>query len=84
MGGGHHHFNAEAQPKAEQDLEAFEAAKTPYAYRDTCGHLLLKLNACRRETWFNPGKCGHERHTYEECQYIAFQQRIEEKKKLSS
>jgi len=48
--------------------------------RDTCGHLLLKLNKCRRDTWWNPERCGHERHTYEECQYNAYLQRCEAKK----
>jgi len=47
--------------------------------RDTCGHLLTKLNACRREEHWLPWKCGHERHTYEECQYIAWNQRVDMK-----
>jgi NADH dehydrogenase (ubiquinone) 1 beta subcomplex subunit 7 len=79
MGGGHH-INHEAMPKQNQDLEALKAARIPLAFRDTCGHLLIKLNECRRETLFNPHKCGHERHTYEECGYYAYLQRVEAKK----
>ena len=80
MGGGAHHYNPEAQPKRDQDTEAFKEARMPYHMRDTCGHLLLKLNECRRGTWWNPERCGHERHTYEECQYNAYLQRCEAKK----
>ena len=80
MGGGAHHFNPEAQPKREQDLEALKDAKIPICMRDTCAHLLIGLNKCRRDTWWNPGRCGHERHTYEECQYNAYLQRREAKK----
>ena len=79
MGGGHH-FNPEAEPKKDQDLQALKDNKVPLAFRDTCGHLLIKLNKCRRETFFSPNKCGHERHTYEECGYYAFLQRVEAKK----
>ena len=79
MGGGHHHYNPEAEPRADQDLAALAKAKTPIAYRDTCGHLLVPLNKCRRESWWNPGECGHERHTYEECLYNSYLQRCEAK-----
>jgi NADH dehydrogenase (ubiquinone) 1 beta subcomplex subunit 7 len=79
MGGGEHHYNPEAEPKKDQDLQALKDAKVPLAFRDTCGHLLIKLNKCRRETYFSPNKCGHERHTYEECGYNAYLQRVEAK-----
>ena len=79
--GGHGH-NAEAMPQKKQDLQAMKDARMPLGWRDTCGHLLLKLNECRRETFFNPHKCGHYRHTYEECQYNGWLQRVEEKKVL--
>jgi NADH dehydrogenase (ubiquinone) 1 beta subcomplex subunit 7 len=81
MGGGHH-FNPEAMPKQDQDLEAIKAARIPLAFRDTCAHILIKLNQCRREHFFSPYQCGHERHTYEECGYYAYQQRVEAKKQL--
>ena len=81
MGGGHHH-NEEAMPKKVQDLQAIKDAKMPLGWRDTCAHLLLKLNECRHETYWNPHKCGHQRHTYEECQYIGWLQRVEAKKEM--
>lgn len=75
MGGGHH-VNPEAMPRMDQNLAEMEATRMPLPYRDTCGHLLTKLNKCRRETAFMPWKCGHERHTFEECEYIAWNQRV--------
>eukprot|EP00978_Attheya_sp_CCMP212_P001309 scaffold2735_cov61-Attheya_sp.AAC.5 len=79
MGGGHHHYNPEAEPRFDQDLEKIKQARVPLAFRDTCAHLLIDLNKCRRETMWNPGKCGHLRHTYEECGYNSYLQRIEAK-----
>lgn len=32
-------------------------ARLPLAYRDSCAHLLIPLNKCRRETWYAPWKC---------------------------
>lgn len=32
-------------------------AKLPLAYRDSCGHLLIPLNKCRREEWYMPWTC---------------------------
>lgn len=83
MGGGHHHFNPAAEPKRNQDQEALRKHKVPLAFRDTCAHLLIPLNKCRGENFFSPNQCGHERHTYEECLYYAWLQRIEVKKQLS-
>jgi NADH dehydrogenase (ubiquinone) 1 beta subcomplex subunit 7 len=79
--GGHHH-NPEAMPKKDQDLQAIKDAKIPLGWRDTCSHLLIKLNDCRRETFFNPHKCSHQRHTYEECEYIGWLQRVDAKKEM--
>jgi NADH dehydrogenase (ubiquinone) 1 beta subcomplex subunit 7 len=78
MGGGHHH-NPAANPRADQDHEAMAKARVPLAFRDTCAHLLMPLNKCRRETWWSPNQCGHERHTYEECLYNSYLQRCEAK-----
>lgn len=80
MGGGHHH-SAAAMPKAEQDLESLKRNQVALGYRDNCGHLLVALNSCRRETFFNPNQCTHQRHTYEECEYIAWSARGEAKTK---
>jgi len=55
-------------------------ARLPLAYRDTCAHLLIDLNACRVNNFYLPTRCGHERHGYEECEWLAYQQRIQMKK----
>lgn len=83
MGGDHHH-SPEAMPRAEQDWDSLKKAQIPLAYRDNCAHLLVPLNECRRDTFANPHKCNHERHIYEECQYIAWLQRIEKKKEMKA
>ena len=46
-----------------------EDASVPLQWRDYCAHLLIPLNACRRETLSAPWRCGHERHAYEQCQF---------------
>ena len=76
MGGDHHRNNPAAEPKADQDLAALKANKIPLAFRDKCGHLLVDLNQCRRANFFSPHACGHQRHTYEECEYYAWLDRI--------
>jgi len=77
MGG--HHNNPEAKPHTNQDPSAMAAARLPLSFRDTCAHLLIPLNKCRRESFWNPNKCGHWRHTYEECEYNGYLQRCEAK-----
>lgn len=42
---------------AEATREEMSDAKLPLAYRDSCAHLLIPLNKCRRETWYAPWKC---------------------------
>lgn len=79
MGGGHR--NPEAEPRKKQDLAALKEAQIPLAYRDKCAHLLVDLNKCRRATYFSPNQCGHERHTYEECEYYAWMDRVHIKEK---
>jgi len=49
--------------------EQLRDAKVDLAYRDFCAHLLIPLNNCRKENYFLPWRCGHERHVYEKCQY---------------
>ena len=39
------------------------------AFRDHCAHKLVDLNECRRENFFLPWTCQHEKHSYEKCQY---------------
>lgn len=43
--------------------------RIPVEYRDYCAHILIKLNQCRRNNYYLPWKCEHERHSYEVCQY---------------
>jgi NADH dehydrogenase (ubiquinone) 1 beta subcomplex subunit 7 len=82
--GGHHHDSPAAMPKAEQDLESLKKNQVALGYRDNCAHLLTGLNSCRRQTLFNPHKCSHQRHTYEECEYIAWKARGVKKVELVS
>ncbi|KAH8915121.1 hypothetical protein BT69DRAFT_932247 [Atractiella rhizophila] len=49
-------------------------------YRDACSALLIDLNKCRQKNNYLNWKCGHERHTYEQCQYDDYIRRM---KKLS-
>ena len=84
MGGGEHHHSPAAMPKKDQDLALLKKHRIPLAFRDSCAHLLIPLDECRRETYFNPDQCGHQRHTYEECQFIAWSQRVEAKKELNA
>lgn len=85
MGGGHHHHpsSPEAMPRQDQDLELLKKEQVPLWVRDNCAHLLVPLNRCRRETFFNPDRCTHQRHIYEECQFLAWEKRVEAKKALS-
>ena len=80
--GGEHHHSPEAMPKKDQDLELLKKEHVPLPFRDNCAHLVVPLNHCRRETFFNPDACTHQRHIYEECEYIAWQKRVEAKKAL--
>jgi NADH-ubiquinone oxidoreductase B18 subunit (NDUFB7) len=81
MGGDHHH-SPEAMPREDQDLELLKKHQIPLGYRDNCAHLLVPLDECRRDTFYNPNRCGPQRHLYEECQYIAWSRRVEAKKKM--
>jgi len=69
-------------PKTDQDLESLKKNQVALGFRDNCGHLLIGLNQCRRETFFSPNKCTNQRHTYEECEYIAWSARSEAKTKM--
>ena len=64
-----------AEPR-QATREEMRDARLPLAYRDSCGHLLIPLNKCRRETFYAPWKCGDERHSYEKCQYDEFKKRV--------
>jgi len=44
-------------------------AKIPLSARDYCAHLLIPLLKCRKDTYFVPWKCEHEKHAWDRCQY---------------
>ncbi|KAG5958118.1 hypothetical protein E4U57_001495 [Claviceps arundinis] len=56
--------------------EEMREARLPLAYRDSCAHLLIPLNKCRKSSWYLPWKCEDERHSYEKCQYVEFKKRV--------
>lgn len=41
----------------EATREEMSAARVPLAYRDSCAHLLIRLNKCRYENYYLPWKC---------------------------
>ena len=92
MGGGGHHGSSTPPPPGphsptptyNQSHDDMSAARLPLSHRDTCAHLLIPLNACRRQTFYMPGSCGHERHIYEECEYNAYLQRVQIKKEVNA
>ncbi|OBZ66621.1 NADH dehydrogenase [ubiquinone] 1 beta subcomplex subunit 7 [Grifola frondosa] len=42
-----------------------KAVQMPLTWRDSCSALLIPLNVCRRDKFYLPWECDHERHTYE-------------------
>lgn len=58
--------------------------KIPISHRDRCAALWVPLNKCRLETFSMPWKCVHERHEYEECQYLDFKRRVKELEALKA
>lgn len=65
--------------KAVRSQEELERAKIDIGYRDFCAHLLIPLNACRRDNFYLPWRCQHERHAYEKCQYFDYKRRVAKK-----
>ena len=49
--------------------EEMKDARIHPAWRDYCAHILIDLNACRKETMYRVDKCTELRHAYEKCQY---------------
>lgn len=47
----------------EATREEMSEARLPHAYRDSCAHLLIPLNKCRKATWYAPWKCEVRRAT---------------------
>ncbi|KAL6857443.1 hypothetical protein ACO1O0_004878 [Amphichorda felina] len=50
--------SAEPRPATREEMRE---ARLPLAYRDSCAHLLIPLNKCRRDTWYAPWKCSSAR-----------------------
>jgi len=57
--------------------EEVKKARIPMANRDYCVDSLIPLNECRRENYYLPWKCEHERHAYELCQYKLYKLRTQ-------
>eukprot|EP01038_Epipyxis_sp_PR26KG_P008491 gene8491-11477_t len=47
----------------------------PLHVRDGCAGILIPLNKCRRENYYLPWACEHERHSYEICMYKEYEKR---------
>jgi len=62
-------------PRATE--EEVKKARIPMANRDYCVDSLIPLNECRRENYYLPWKCEHERHAYELCQYKLYKLRTQ-------
>ncbi|KAG5727525.1 hypothetical protein E4T56_gene12225 [Termitomyces sp. T112] len=60
---------------SQADLKAHQV---PLGWRDSCSALLLPLNVCRKQNFYMPWECDHERHTYEKCQYDDYIRRMKE------
>ncbi|KAM6503448.1 NADH-ubiquinone oxidoreductase B18 subunit (NDUFB7) domain containing protein [Amanita muscaria] len=55
-----------------------KAHRVPLGWRDNCSALLLPLNVCRKNTYYLPWECEHDRHAYEKCQYDDYLHRMKE------
>lgn len=73
-----------AMPKYEQDLELLKSRQIPLRHRDNCAHILVKLDWCRMDNFYNPTRCTEERHLYEECEYIAWKERVRQKQAIQA
>jgi NADH dehydrogenase (ubiquinone) 1 beta subcomplex subunit 7 len=61
--------------------EELAEAKVPLHLRDYCAHLFIPLMKCRRDNYYLPWKCKHERHEWDECEYQDFIERVREKRR---
>eukprot|EP00013_Stygamoeba_regulata_P006498 CAMPEP_0177640986 /NCGR_PEP_ID=MMETSP0447-20121125/6833_1 /TAXON_ID=0 /ORGANISM="Stygamoeba regulata, Strain BSH-02190019" /LENGTH=81 /DNA_ID=CAMNT_0019143089 /DNA_START=34 /DNA_END=279 /DNA_ORIENTATION=+ len=62
--------------------EEMKAARLPQAFRDSCAHILIPLDQCRKDCFWLPWKCTDLRHAYEKCQYEDYLRRVQEKLEL--
>lgn len=49
--------------------EEMAEAKVPLNLRDYCAHLFIPLMICRKDNYYLPWKCKHEKHLWDECEY---------------
>ncbi|EDV22515.1 expressed hypothetical protein, partial [Trichoplax adhaerens] len=49
--------------------QEMEDAKVPLHRRDFCAHVYIPLMKCRKENYYLPWRCQHERHAWHECEY---------------
>ncbi|KZT36778.1 hypothetical protein SISSUDRAFT_1063389 [Sistotremastrum suecicum HHB10207 ss-3] len=70
---------ASSTTASQEELKKY---KVPVAWRDGCSALLIPLNVCRRDKYYLPWECDHERHAYEKCQYDDYVRRMKELSKL--
>ncbi|KAK9808160.1 hypothetical protein WJX73_003485 [Symbiochloris irregularis] len=64
-------------PRMVATQEEMKEAKLDVGHRDWCAHLAIPLNKCRRQEFYLPWKCEHERHVYDKCQYQEYKRRVE-------
>jgi NADH dehydrogenase (ubiquinone) 1 beta subcomplex subunit 7 len=70
------HSNVSTEPpKMMVTREHMSEQYLPLHGRDYCAHKLVPLNHCRRENFYMPWTCHHERHDYEVCLYNEYQRR---------
>ena len=50
-------------------LKEMDDAKVPQHRRDYCAHVYIPLMKCRKENYYLPWRCQHERHAWHECEY---------------
>ncbi|KAJ1927274.1 NADH dehydrogenase 1 beta subcomplex subunit 7 ndufb7 [Tieghemiomyces parasiticus] len=64
------------EPEMKMTQQQMMEYRVPLEVRDYCAHLTIPLNRCRRDNYFLPWTCKHEKHEYELCQYSDFVRRI--------
>eukprot|EP01130_Rhizamoeba_saxonica_P008730 TRINITY_DN3527_c0_g6_i1.p1 TRINITY_DN3527_c0_g6~~TRINITY_DN3527_c0_g6_i1.p1 ORF type:complete len:101 (-),score=19.79 TRINITY_DN3527_c0_g6_i1:52-321(-) len=63
---------------AKASLEEMEEAKIAVNSRDGCAGILIKLKACRFETFYLPWKCTALSEAYHHCLNDDYQDRVKQ------
>ncbi|XP_064386820.1 NADH dehydrogenase [ubiquinone] 1 beta subcomplex subunit 7-like [Halichondria panicea] len=69
-------FKREMQVTSEEMSEA----QVPLNLRDYCAHYFIPLMKCRKENYYLPWKCKKEKHSWEECQFQDYLDRVRQKR----